>query len=102
LLQARLSQSTEAKQAGAKRAGLAILAEMGVHLQPTFPEAAMQTLDEMLALQLLTADEHAAIGAHARAVRTPEAILQMPEHLWKALAMATVLLDMDSDPTQPH
>jgi hypothetical protein len=62
----------------------------------------MQTLDEMLALQLLTADEHAAIGAHARAVRTPEAILQMPEHLWKALAMASLLLDHEADGSPAH
>lgn len=55
----------------------------------------MQTLDEMLSLNLLTPDQHSEIGAWLRIARTPERILQMPAHLWSALEMASVLLDFD-------
>lgn len=55
----------------------------------------MQTLDEMLSLNLLTPDQHSEIGAWLRFARTPERILQMPSHLWKALEMASVLMDFD-------
>ena len=60
----------------------------------------MQTLDEMLALHLLTADQHAQIGAWIAEVRTPEAIAQMPADLWRALSLASVLMGFDSDITQ--
>jgi hypothetical protein len=53
----------------------------------------MQTLDDMLSNHLLTRDQHAEIGAWVAAVRTPEAILEMPAHLWRALELASVLLD---------
>ena len=38
----------------------------------------MLLLDEMLALNLLTADQHTEIGAWVRQARTPDRILQMP------------------------
>jgi len=38
----------------------------------------MMLLDEMLSLNLLTADQHHEIGAWVRQARTPERILQMP------------------------
>lgn len=60
----------------------------------------MQTLDEMRSLHLLTADQHAAIGAWIAERRTPEAILQMPPHLWRALSMASMLMGFDADVTQ--
>lgn len=60
----------------------------------------MKTLDEMRSLHLLTADQYAAIGAWIAERRTPEAILQMPPHLWRALAMASMLMGFDADVTQ--
>jgi hypothetical protein len=38
----------------------------------------MQTLDDMLNLHLLTADQHAEIGAWVAQARTPDAIMKMP------------------------
>lgn len=61
----------------------------------------MQTLDEMRSLHLLTADQHAEIGAWIAAVKTPEGILQMPPHLWRAFELASVLMGFDADVTQP-
>ena len=58
----------------------------------------MQTLDEMLALKLLTPDQHAEIHLWARWAKTPEKIQQMPPHLWRALELASVLMDFDVDP----
>ncbi|MDX9844422.1 MAG: hypothetical protein RBT42_11760 [Aquabacterium sp.] len=55
----------------------------------------MLLLDEMLALNLLTADQHTEIGAWVRQARTPDRILQMPAHLWKVLEGASVLMDFD-------
>jgi hypothetical protein len=60
----------------------------------------MQTLDEMLALHLLSADQHAEIRAWIARVRTPEAIMQMPAPLWRALQLASVLMGFDLDVTQ--
>jgi hypothetical protein len=62
----------------------------------------MQTLDEMLSLKLLTPDQHAEIRAWNRRAKTPEKIMQMPEHLWRALELASVLMDFDTSlaPTQ--
>ena len=57
----------------------------------------MLLLDEMLALNLLTADQHTEIGAWVRQARTPDRILQMPAHLGKVLEGASVLMDFDPD-----
>ena len=61
----------------------------------------MQTLDEMLTRRLLTADQHGEIGAWIAHARTPEGILQMPPGLWRTLELASVLMNVDADLTQP-
>ena len=61
----------------------------------------VQTLDEMRSLHLLTPDQHAEIGAWIAERKTPEAILQMPPHLWRAFAMASMLMGFDADVMQP-
>lgn len=58
----------------------------------------MQTLNEMLSLNLLTPDQHAEIRAWTMQTKTPERIMQMPPHLWRALELASVLMDFDVDP----
>lgn len=62
----------------------------------------MQTLDEMLSLKLLSADQHAEIRAWTRRAKTPEKIMQMPAHLWRALELASVLMDFDTSLAQPQ
>ena len=57
----------------------------------------MQTLDDMLALNLLTPEQHADIRAWAHQARTPERIQQMPPHLWRALELASVLMGFNID-----
>lgn len=57
----------------------------------------MQTLDEMRDRGLLTSDQHAEIGAWVGQARTPEAIMAMPESLWRTLELASVLMDVDAD-----
>lgn len=61
----------------------------------------MQTLDEMLSRSLLTPAQHAEIGAWIAHAKTPEGIMQMPAGLWRTLELASVLMDVDSDLTQP-
>ena len=61
----------------------------------------MQTLDEMRSRHLISAEQHAEIGAWIAAGKTPEAIMQMPAHLWRALTLASVLMNVDADLTQP-
>jgi len=61
----------------------------------------LQTLDEMLNRRLLSPAQHAEIGAWIARARTPEAILQMPAALWRTLALASVLMNVDADLTQP-
>lgn len=61
----------------------------------------MQTLDEMLGRRLLSAGQHAEISAWIAHAKTPEAILQMPPALWRTLALASVLMNVDADLTQP-
>ncbi|MEX8520126.1 MAG: hypothetical protein AB3X44_16570 [Leptothrix sp. (in: b-proteobacteria)] len=57
----------------------------------------MQTLDDMLTLNLLTPDQHSEIRAWAIHAKTPERIMQMPPHLWRALEMASLLMDFDAE-----
>ena len=61
----------------------------------------MQTLDEMLSRKLLTPLQHAEIGAWIAQARTPEAIRQMPDPLWRSLSLASLLMNLDADLTQP-
>lgn len=60
----------------------------------------MQTLDDMLALKLLTPDQHHEISAWVVHARTPEKILQMPPHLWRSLELASVLMGFDVGPAE--
>ena len=62
----------------------------------------MQILDDMLALNLLTPEQHLEIGLWVRKAKTPEKIMQMPPHLWQALEMASALIDFDSDRASLH
>jgi len=55
----------------------------------------MQTLDEMRDCHMLTQQQHAQIRAWIADLRTPEAILRMPRHLWRRLELASVLLEFD-------
>jgi hypothetical protein len=61
----------------------------------------VQTLDDMLQRHLLTADQHGQIRAWIAQARTPEAIRRMPEPLWRSLELASVLMNVDADLTQP-
>jgi hypothetical protein len=65
-------------------------------------ESILKLIDEMLALNLLTADQHAEIGAWVHGARTPERIMAMPPHLWRALELASVLMDFDAGRIQVH
>lgn len=61
----------------------------------------MKTLDEMLDRRLLTRQQHADISQWVRSARTPDGILSMPEPLWRTLSLASVLMNVDADLTQP-
>ena len=61
----------------------------------------MNTLDEMLSLDLLSAQQHREIADWLRASRTPEAILAMPPHLWRAIESASVVMNIDADLIRP-
>jgi len=61
----------------------------------------MQTLDEMLSRRLLTADQYREIRTWIAQARTPEAILRMPDPLWRSFALASVLMNVDAELTQP-
>ncbi|WP_348273479.1 hypothetical protein [Piscinibacter sp. XHJ-5] len=54
----------------------------------------------MLNLKLLTASQHAEIGAWIAQARTPEDIMQMPPALWRSLELASVLMGFDADISQ--
>jgi hypothetical protein len=60
----------------------------------------MKTLDEMRHRHLLSAEQQAQIGAWIAQGRTPDAIMAMPAHLWRALSLASVLMDVDADLTR--
>ena len=61
----------------------------------------VKTLDDMLSLRLITNDQHEDIRAWIASARTPEAIMQMPEPLWRTFELASVLMDVDADLRQP-
>lgn len=61
----------------------------------------MKIIDEMLSLDLLSAQQHREIAAWIRSVKTPEAIMAMPPHLWRAIESASVAMNIDSDLTRP-
>jgi hypothetical protein len=45
---------------------------------------------------LLTPEQHFEIGAWVTHSKTPDKIMQMPAHLWRALEMASLLMDFDA------
>jgi hypothetical protein len=57
----------------------------------------LKTIDEMLHLDLLTADEHGAIAAWIGRAKSPDGILAMPQALWHALERASVAMNIDAD-----
>jgi hypothetical protein len=61
----------------------------------------MKTIDEMLHLRLLTKEEHREIAAWVKRCTSPEAILGMPAHLWRAVERASVVMNIDADLTRP-
>ncbi len=61
----------------------------------------METLDDMRRRHLLTPEQHAEIRAWVADGRTPEAIMAMPAHLWRALTLASVLMNVDADLCRP-
>ena len=61
----------------------------------------MKTLDDMRELRLLSTDQHREIAAWVAGAKTPQAIMEMPPHLWRSLTLASVLMDVDADLTQP-
>lgn len=61
----------------------------------------METLDDMLDRHLLTPEQHGEIAAWVAGSGSPEDIMAMPGHLWRALALASVLMNLDADLTQP-
>lgn len=62
----------------------------------------MQTLDDMLALNLLTPEQHFEIASWVSYSKTPDKIMAMPAHLWRALELASVLMDFDAEASPPH
>jgi hypothetical protein len=61
----------------------------------------VRTVDEMLVQRLLTPAQHHEIRAWISAARTPDAIMQMPAGLWRSLELASVLMGVDADLSQP-
>jgi hypothetical protein len=61
----------------------------------------MQTLDDMLTRRLLSRAQHAEIAAWITQAKTPDAIQRMPAALWTSLELASVLMNVDADLTQP-
>ncbi|MCV2362907.1 hypothetical protein LNV23_05505 [Paucibacter sp. DJ1R-11] len=60
----------------------------------------MQTLNEMLALKLLTPEQHFEILSWTTRAKTPEKIMEMPPHLWRSLELAAVLMGFESESAQ--
>jgi hypothetical protein len=61
----------------------------------------VKLIDEMLSLDLLSAQQHRDIAAWIRNARTPDAILAMPPDLWRAIESASVAMNVDADLTRP-
>lgn len=61
----------------------------------------MKTIDEMLHLDLLTAEQHVDISAWIARSASPEEILQMPAPLWQALERASKVMGIDEDLSRP-
>ena len=61
----------------------------------------MKTIDEMLHLALLTPVQHSQISAWIAQADTPEDILRMPTHLWRAIEHASAVMGIDDDLLRP-
>jgi len=61
----------------------------------------MKTIDEMLNLALLTADQHHQISAWIAQADSPEEILKMPVSLWQAVERASAAMGIDDDLMRP-
>jgi hypothetical protein len=61
----------------------------------------VNTIDEMLSLDLLNAQQHREITAWLRANKTPEAVMAMPPHLWRAIESASLAMNIDADLIRP-
>ena len=61
----------------------------------------MKTIDEMLNLDLITAEQHQEIDAWIARSPTPEAILAMPAELWQAVERASEAMGVDADLLRP-
>jgi hypothetical protein len=61
----------------------------------------MKTIDEMLHLELLTADQHSQISAWIEQADSAEAILKMPSALWQAVERASKVMGIDEDLLRP-
>lgn len=57
----------------------------------------MRTIDEMLHLELLSQAEHHQIAAWIADSTSPDAILAMPQALWRALERASEVMNIDAD-----
>lgn len=65
------------------------------------PNHTMKTIDEMLHLALLTADQHQQISTWIANADSPEAILKMPAPLWRAIERASEVMGIDEDLMRP-
>lgn len=61
----------------------------------------MKTIDEMLNLDLLTAEQHQQIGAWIATADSAEDILKMPAALWQAVERASEAMGIDEDLLRP-
>ena len=61
----------------------------------------MKTIDEMLHLALLSADEHRQISAWIARAASPDEILKMPAPLWRAVERASAVMGIDDDLLRP-
>ena len=61
----------------------------------------MKTIDEMLHLDLLTAEQHVDISAWIAQSASPEEILQMPAPLWQAVERASQAMGVNEDLLRP-
>lgn len=55
----------------------------------------------MLSLDLLSSQQHREIASWIRSAKTPEAIMAMPPHLWRAIESASVAMNIDADLSRP-
>lgn len=61
----------------------------------------MKTIDEMLHLELLTAEQHGDISAWIARSASPDEILQMPAPLWQAVERASQVMGINADLLRP-